>query len=165
MRCAKHHIVWIVGAPMLLFRQCCSTSILRCVDKPLNLQTMLADPSVATDTNLSRLAFLSMSFSKIKRANSFPVEATQERMKRGISNVLLSNENLTMQEMKCWFPKSAVSKAIEKMRYFHVFFLHKKYLFSRGPLQFRKVTVPQLLVSILSSLFGSRSFSIFAPQP
>ena len=34
-------------------------------------------------------------------------------------------------------------------------------IISMGPLQFRKVTIPQLLVSILYLFFGSRRFSIF----
>ena len=46
-------------------------------------------------------------------------------MKSGNSNVLLSNENLTMQEVKCLFPKSAESTAIEKKRHPSVYRLHK----------------------------------------
>ena len=40
-------------------------------------------------------------------------------------------------------------------------FLKRVIVYKKGPLQFRKGTIPQLLVSILYLLFGSRTFSIF----
>ena len=131
MRCAKHQTECMVGKERPFSRQFCSTSLFKCVVIPLTFPTIFAAPSVATETNLSNRAFLSSSFSKMKPAISFLEETVHKLMKMGISKALLSNENLPMQEIRCWFRNSAVSTAIEKKRHSSINF-YTRCFFSLG---------------------------------